>query len=135
MLYVYIRVVCVVPGDDTYGRKVIVFSASKLPPREELETGDGNPHAKLLLYVLSGTDSDNLILAGSLVIHTYLPYIHRDMCNVKFGKISCFRYLKHTLDQYVENDYTLVYFHHGMNSKNKPSFRWLRTAYSDFDRK
>lgn len=45
------------------------------------------------------------------------------------------RYLKHTLDQYVENDYILVYFHHGLNSKNKPSFKWLRQAYREFDRK
>ena len=45
------------------------------------------------------------------------------------------RYLKHTLDQYVENDYTLVYFHHGLNSSNKPTFRWLRQAYREFDRK
>ena len=80
MLYVYIRVVCVVPGDDTYGRKVIVFSASKLPPREELETGDGNPHAKLLLYVLSCTDSDKLILAGSLVIHIHIYRTYIGTC-------------------------------------------------------
>jgi hypothetical protein len=49
--------------------------------------------------------------------------------------ILCRRYLQHTLDQYVENDYTLVYFHFGLNSKTKPSFKWLRQAYSDFDRK
>ena len=36
-------------GDDTFGRKVIVFCACKMPPREELDPGDGNPHAKLLL--------------------------------------------------------------------------------------
>jgi len=44
-------------------------------------------------------------------------------------------YLRHTLDQYVENDYTLVYFHHGLDSRNKPSFAWLRQAYGEFDRK
>lgn len=76
-----------VAGDDSLGRKVIVFSACRLPLREELD------HYRLL------------------------------------------QYLKHTLDQYVENDYTLVYFHHGLNSKNKPSFKWLRQAYSEFDRK
>lgn len=31
------------------------------------------------------------------------------------------KYMTHTLDQYVENDYTLVYFHYGLNSSNKPS--------------
>jgi len=40
-----------------------------------------------------------------------------------------------TLDQYVEQDYSLVYFHYGLNSKNKPSIRWLWQAYKAFDRK
>lgn len=44
-------------------------------------------------------------------------------------------YLKGTLDQYVESDYTLIYFHHGLTSENKPSFSWLRDAYREFDRK
>ncbi|XP_067415446.1 rho GTPase-activating protein 8 isoform X3 [Emydura macquarii macquarii] len=43
-------------------------------------------------------------------------------------------YLKYTLDQYVENDYTLVYFHYGLNSRNKPSLNWLQSAYKEFDR-
>ncbi|KAM7378594.1 hypothetical protein PAMA_013483 [Pampus argenteus] len=44
-------------------------------------------------------------------------------------------YLKFTLDQYVEMDYILVYFHYGLKSSNKPSLRWLREAYGEFDRK
>ncbi|XP_041636773.1 rho GTPase-activating protein 8-like [Cheilinus undulatus] len=44
-------------------------------------------------------------------------------------------YLKFMLDQYVEMDYILVYFHHGLRSSNKPSLKWLREAYSEFDRK
>ncbi|KAI9518127.1 hypothetical protein NQZ68_040248 [Dissostichus eleginoides] len=44
-------------------------------------------------------------------------------------------YLKFTLDQYVEMDYILVYFHHGLRSGNKPSLKWLREAYAEFDRK
>ena len=47
----------------------------------------------------------------------------------------CCRYLKFTLDQYVEMDYILVYFHHGLRSSNKPSMKWLREAYTEFDRK
>ncbi|TMS01548.1 Rho GTPase-activating protein 8, partial [Larimichthys crocea] len=43
-------------------------------------------------------------------------------------------YLKFTLDQYVEMDYILVYFHHGLRSSNKPSLKWLREAYGEFDR-
>lgn len=45
------------------------------------------------------------------------------------------RYLKFTLDQYVENDYSLVYFHHGLHGGNKPSLGWLQSAYKEFDRK
>ncbi|CAL8323477.1 unnamed protein product [Lota lota] len=44
-------------------------------------------------------------------------------------------YLKYTLDQYVEMDYTVVYFHYGLRSSNKPSLGWLRSAYAEFDRK
>lgn len=40
-----------------------------------------------------------------------------------------------TLDRYVENDYTLVYFHHGLTSLNKPPLSWLWQAYKAFDRK
>ncbi|KAM4617685.1 rho GTPase-activating protein 1 isoform 1-T2 [Discoglossus pictus] len=49
--------------------------------------------------------------------------------------IKLLEYLKHTLDQYVESDYTLVYLHHGLTSENKPSLGWLRDAYREFDRK
>ena len=41
----------------------------------------------------------------------------------------------HTLDQYVEQDYSLVYFHYGLNSKNKPPVSWLWSAYKALDRK
>ncbi|XP_061102593.1 rho GTPase-activating protein 1 isoform X1 [Conger conger] len=76
-----------VAGDDNFGRKVIVFSACRMPPQHELN------HHHLL------------------------------------------KYLKQTLDQYVESDYTLIYFHHGLSNRNKPSFSWLREAYREFDRK
>ncbi|XP_049812123.1 rho GTPase-activating protein 1-like isoform X1 [Schistocerca nitens] len=76
-----------VAGDDTYGRKVIVVSACKLPSNKEIN------HDRLL------------------------------------------RYLMYTLDKYVEQDYSLVYFHYGLTSKNKPSLSWLWQAYKAFDRK
>lgn len=40
-----------------------------------------------------------------------------------------------TLDKYVEQDYSVVYFHHGLTSKNKPTLSWLWQAYKAFDRK
>lgn len=45
------------------------------------------------------------------------------------------RYLMFTLDKYVEQDYSLVYFHYGLSSKNKPPLSWLWKAYKAFDRK
>ncbi|KAJ7379055.1 Rho GTPase-activating protein 1 [Desmophyllum pertusum] len=46
-----------------------------------------------------------------------------------------FRYLLCTLDQYVENDYTIVYFHYGLTSKNKPAMSRVIQLYRDLDRK
>lgn len=43
-------------------------------------------------------------------------------------------YLKYTLESYVKQDYSLIYFHYGLTSKNKPSFTWLVQAYKAFDR-
>lgn len=76
-----------IAGDDSYGRKVIVISACKLPSNKAFN------HARFL------------------------------------------RYLMHTLDQFVEADYTLVYFHYGLNSKNKLPLSWLWEAYKAFGRK
>lgn len=45
------------------------------------------------------------------------------------------RYLMFTLDKYVEQDYSVVYFHYGLTSKNKPPMSWLWHAYKAFDRK
>ena len=49
--------------------------------------------------------------------------------------VSCCRYLMYTLDKFVEEDYSLVYFHYGLTSKNKPPLSWLWQAYRAFDRK
>lgn len=76
-----------IAGDDSYGRKVIVISACKLPSNKAFN------HARFL------------------------------------------RYLMHTLDQFVEADYTLVYFHYGFNSQNKLPLSWLWEAYKAFGRK
>lgn len=45
------------------------------------------------------------------------------------------KYLMFTLDKYVEQDYSLVYLHYGLNSRNKPTLTWLWQAYRAFDRK
>ncbi len=43
--------------------------------------------------------------------------------------------MKYTLDHYVESDYTLVYFHYGLTSVNKPNYSWLYQFYKELDRK
>jgi len=49
---------------------------------------------------------------------------------------ECFlRYLMATLDQYVNMDYSLVYFHHGLTSKTKPPLSWIWGLYKVLDRR
>ncbi|XP_026333011.1 rho GTPase-activating protein 1 isoform X3 [Hyposmocoma kahamanoa] len=55
--------------------------------------------------------------------------------NKELHQDKLLRYLIFTLDKYVEQDYSLVYFHHGLSSKNKPAITWLWKAYKAFDRK
>lgn len=63
-------------------------------------------------------------------------YLRDNNYNLKQkAKVIFFRYIKHTLDKYVEQDYVLVYFHFGLNSRNKPKLSWLLQAYREFDRK
>ena len=57
------------------------------------------------------------------------------LCECKPVACVCDRYLRYTLDKYVENDYTVVYFHFGLCSANKPTVSWLKRAYNEFDRK
>lgn len=96
-----------VKGDDSDGRKVIVVYACKLPPTDKIN------HNKFLEWVKF------LFLEHIFSIHIHIFV----------------RYLRHTLDKYVEQDYSLIYFHYGLNSKNKPSIAWLWQAYKAFDRK
>uniref|UniRef100_A0A5K3EVY3 Rho-GAP domain-containing protein n=1 Tax=Mesocestoides corti TaxID=53468 RepID=A0A5K3EVY3_MESCO len=44
------------------------------------------------------------------------------------------QYVTKTLEQYVSSFYTLVYFHWGLTSQNKPAFPWLVRAYQTFGR-
>lgn len=44
-------------------------------------------------------------------------------------------YIIKTLDPIVEQDFNLIYFHTNIQSRNKPSFSWLREVYSIFNRK
>ncbi|RNA02234.1 rho GTPase-activating 8 [Brachionus plicatilis] len=39
------------------------------------------------------------------------------------------------LENYVESEYTLVYFHYGLKSSSQPPFNWLTKVYKMLDRK
>lgn len=62
-------------------------------------------------------------------------YACRLPSETKIHHIRLLRYIMYTLDQYVENDYCVVYFHYGLNSANKPKLNFLYQAYKAFDRK
>ncbi|KAM7542135.1 hypothetical protein Aperf_G00000007639 [Anoplocephala perfoliata] len=75
-----------VASDDRLGRKVVVFSACRLP----------------------------------------------DYDKVDYQRL--YNYTRRTLEQYVANDYSLVYFHHGFTTEKRPPWKWLLQAYRGFDR-
>ncbi|KAE8613162.1 hypothetical protein XENTR_v10007601 [Xenopus tropicalis] len=79
-----------------------------------------------ILHVVGDDNSGRKVITFSCC---RLPPCH------EIDHVRLLQYMKHTLDQYVENDYTLVYFHYGLNSRNKPSLGWLQSAYKEFDRK
>jgi len=55
--------------------------------------------------------------------------------NKNFDNQRFLRYIVYTLDQYVDMDYSLVYFHHGLVSNNKPPLSWLWGLYKVLDRR
>ncbi|KAJ8915778.1 hypothetical protein NQ315_004590 [Exocentrus adspersus] len=95
------------------------------------EVGDTPPEkfadiAKYGIVDVKGDDSD-----GRKMIVVYackLPPVK------EIDHTLLLSYLKYTLENYVKQDYSLIYFHYGLNSKNKPSLGWLVQAYKAFDR-
>lgn len=55
--------------------------------------------------------------------------------NKNFDYQRFLKYLMVALDQYVEMDYSIVYFHHGLCSANKPPLSWLWGLYKVLDRR
>ncbi|XP_071388960.1 rho GTPase-activating protein 8-like [Centroberyx affinis] len=100
------------------------------PPTGSLNPDTSHPYYDVARHgILQVTGDDNygrkLIIFSSCCLPPSHQLNHRRLLE----------YLKYTLDQYVEMDYTVVYFHYGLRSSNKPSLRWLREAYNEFDRK
>ncbi|XP_065838140.1 rho GTPase-activating protein 1-like [Oscarella lobularis] len=116
------------PEDETEkDGNVASAEAAEAEPSTPSEKVDFSDIEKHNIVSVGGTDKEGRPVI--MVSATRLPARH----NIDHGRLL--DYLKHTLDQYVESDYTLVYFHFGLNSSNKPSFRWLISAYKEFDRK
>lgn len=61
-------------------------------------------------------------------------YAYRLPSNKTFDHQKFLRYLQKTLDKLVELDYSIVYFHYGLRSHNKPPLKWLLQAYQILDR-
>ena len=81
------------------------------------------------------TSFSTVVCAKFLSIFTVLSFHFFFLNKMKQNKLLSYRYLTHTLDMFVEQDYSLVYFHYGLTSKNKPPLSWLWQAYKAFDRK
>nr|XP_046234457.1 rho GTPase-activating protein 8-like [Scatophagus argus]XP_046234458.1 rho GTPase-activating protein 8-like [Scatophagus argus] len=115
--------------EDEEGQKCVT-DAPSLPPSSTSSPDASHPFydvARHGIIQVSGDDNygRKLITFSSCC----LPPSHQ------LNHQRLLQYLKFTLDQYVEMDYILVYFHYGLRSSNKPSLKWLREAYSEFDRK
>jgi len=77
----------------------------------------------------------NIIGEGDLVGRPILVlYAYRLPSNKTFDHQKFLRYLQKTLDKLVELDYSIVYFHYGLRSHNKPPIKWLLQAYQLLDR-
>ncbi|KAI6242753.1 Rho GTPase-activating protein 1 [Aphelenchoides fujianensis] len=70
-------------------------------------------------------------LAGRPIV---VVYAYRLPSNKTLDQQKFLRYLTATLNQIVELDYTIVYFHYGLRSHNKPPLKFLVQAYQLLDR-
>ena len=64
-----------------------------------------------------------------------MNFQHNHVEEIGLTRVDAARYLMLTLDQYVDIDYSLVYFHHGLTSSNKPPLSWLWGLYKVVDRR
>ncbi|KAI6196886.1 Rho GTPase-activating protein 1 [Aphelenchoides besseyi] len=70
-------------------------------------------------------------LAGRPIV---VFYAYRLPSNKTIDHQKLLRYLTATLDKIVQLDYTIIYFHYGLRSHNKPPLKWLIQAYQILDR-
>lgn len=97
--------------------------------RQNLSTLDDNFHDIARHHILSVAGDDKSGRPVIVFSSCRMPPINA------IDHTRLFRYLLCTLDQYVENDYTIVYFHFGLTSKNKPTMSKVIQLYRELDRK
>eukprot|EP00039_Didymoeca_costata_P033066 m.40562 g.40562 ORF g.40562 m.40562 type:complete len:385 (+) comp9679_c0_seq1:168-1322(+) len=102
-------------------------SSSVSEATESAETEDFSDIQSLKILTVGGTD-----LQGRPIFCFAGANLPSDP-QVDWDKLL--RYMKHCMDGLVDSDYTIVYLHHGITSKNKPKLSWLRQVYSSFDRR
>ncbi|KAK3701535.1 hypothetical protein QZH41_007903 [Actinostola sp. cb2023] len=105
--------------DDVDGDSTPVYPSLSL-------SNDFHTVARHRIVSVSGADkSGRLVIVFSVC---RIPALHQ------IDHHQLLQYIKHTLDQYVESDYSIVYFHYGLSRKNKPSFSWLMQVYRELER-
>ncbi|EGT45001.1 CBN-RGA-1 protein [Caenorhabditis brenneri] len=62
-------------------------------------------------------------------------YAYRLPSSKEIDHSRLLQYLTQIIDKIVDQDYTIVYFHYGLRSHNKPPVRWLFQAYKQLDRR
>ncbi|KAM7055777.1 LOW QUALITY PROTEIN: rho GTPase-activating protein 8 [Acridotheres tristis] len=112
--------------DDTHSEQEETFLH---PPPEDPELNISHPYHDVVRHGITLTGDDN---SGRKVI-TFNCCCMSPSHQLNHTRLL--EYLKYTLDQYVENYYTVVYFHYDLKSLKKMSLKWLQTAYQEFDRK
>jgi Rho GTPase-activating protein 1 len=123
---------------DFYGTQEI---SGDLPQRANWSKRSGvvvEPSEEVLSLELKYVADMNIFTLGGFDKESR-PVIVVSACNLpesyKISHDILFSYALIVLDKYVENDYTIVYFHHGLTSSNKPDMKYLRQAYKEMNRK
>ncbi|KJH45828.1 RhoGAP domain protein [Dictyocaulus viviparus] len=62
-------------------------------------------------------------------------YAYRLPSNKSIDHAQLLRYLQSVLNKVVDLDYTIIYFHYGLRSHNKPPIKWIFQAYKVLDRR
>ncbi|CAK5075159.1 unnamed protein product [Meloidogyne enterolobii] len=86
-----------------------------------------------------GDFSARFLLKLKMFLTNFRPvvvfYAYRLPSNKTFDHLKFLRFVQFTLDKIVDQDYTVIYFHYGLRSNNKPPYKWLFNVYQLLDRR